>query len=259
MSAMLRQLVPFAAEVANVQVREADEGLAALISSAVAAHRVVILRGQVAEDSDFVRFLRMLGELTFTAGETPVSNAPDLNVVSNVGRTTPPRSVFHTDTSYVAQPPALGALRAVSLPISGGATLFSDQVRAADSLPSAARDWLRGRTLLHGVKGTDGNFMQMRHPILTRHPVTGEMALFLSTPERCTGLSGVDPPLSARVVNLLYLRSVRASQLYRHEWRTGDIVIWDNRATMHRADHTAVAGDRVLHRGLVLGEVPQAA
>lgn len=62
--------------------------------------------------------------MTFTEGETPVAGFPDLNVISNVGRT-PPRSVFHVDTSYVRRPPAYTALRAVQIPAQGGETLFT--------------------------------------------------------------------------------------------------------------------------------------
>ena len=71
----------------------------------------------------------------------------DLNVVSNVGRTTPPRSVFHVDTSYVARPPAYTALRAVRIPERGGETLFTDQYRAYETLPGDIRTHLAGRTI----------------------------------------------------------------------------------------------------------------
>ena len=86
--------------------------------------------------------------------------------------------------------------------------------------------------------------------------MTGEVALFLSTPERCTALSGVDDVTSARAIAALYRHSIRPANLYRHDWRAGDVVLWDGRVTMHRADHDGVAGDRVLHRGMVLGEIP---
>ena len=69
---------------------------------------------------------------------------PDLNVVSNVGRTTPPRSVFHVDTSYVRTPPAYTALRAVQIPQRGGETLFTNQYRAFDTLPADVRERLDG-------------------------------------------------------------------------------------------------------------------
>ena len=96
---------------------------------------MVVLRGQDADDAGFVRFLRSFGPTMFTVGETPVPGHPELNVVSNVGRVKPPRSTFHTDTSYVRKPPAFTALRAVAVPERGGQTLFTNQYAAYDTLP----------------------------------------------------------------------------------------------------------------------------
>jgi taurine dioxygenase len=247
-------LAPFGVAIADYRIADAAPGDAATLLALVARHRVAVFREQVLDDAAFVRFLRLFGELTFTDGETPVDGAPLLNVVSNVGRATPPRSVFHTDTSYVAQPPALTALRPVRLPRAGGSTVFSDQVRAAAMLSRRVRRALDGRTVLHGATGVAGG--STRHPLLRRHPHTGEVALYLSTPERCTGLSGVDEATSARAIDALYRHSIREANVYRHEWRAGDVLVWDDRVTMHRADHADVDGDRVLHRGMVRGEIP---
>ena len=249
-------LDPFGAEISEFQVGSATSESSALMSEIVSRNRVVVFRDQRADDASFVRFLRMLGELAFTPGETPVDGAPDLNLISNVGRSAPPRSVFHTDTSFVDRPPAFTALRAVRLPRAGGSTLFSDQVRAADLLPTRIRDMLAGRTMRHGPSNVRDAGGSARHPLFRRHPVTCEVALFLSTPERCSDLSGVDDATSARAIAALYRHSIRPSGLYHHTWRDGDIVICDDRLTMHRADHHDVVGERILHRGMVLGEVP---
>lgn len=248
----------FGAEISGMDIATARRSDAADIAALVARHRVVVLRNQTCGDADFVRFLAAIGPLTFTDGEVPVADAPDLNIVTNIGRSTPPRSVFHTDTSYVQRPPSYSALRAVILPDAGGCTLFSDQVRAATDLPEAIRNRLTGRTLMHSTTARDGRPIAARHPILRRHPATGEIALYLTTPERCSDLDGMDAATSARIVAILYKRSIKPSAVYRHHWRPGDIVIWDNRTTMHRADHGDVVGDRVLHRGLVQGEAPVA-
>ena len=248
-------LKPFGMEVTEIDLASLSSSRADELVRLISAARVVVFRDQTIDDVGLVRFLRCLGELSFTLGETPVEYAPDLNIVSNVGRTTPPRSVFHSDTSYVRRPPSFTALRPVLLPVRGGATLFSDQVGVANRLPSGIRTWLRGRTVLH-KGGADGRTVANRHPLLRRHPVTSEIALYLSTPERCSELSDADERTSIRVIDALYKRSMRQSELYRHEWRASDILAWDNRVTMHRADHDDVAGDRVLHRGIVSGEVP---
>ena len=250
------KLSPFGLEVWDVDIGALSQAAADALAGLIAINRVVVFRNQSGGDSELVSFLQQLGPLTFTAGETPVAGAPDLNVVSNLGRSTPPRSVFHTDTSYVARPPAFTALREVMLPTRGGQTVFSDQVAAFLALPAAWRSGLASCTVQHRTTGLDGKSQTQDHPLFRLHPVTAETALYLSTPERCSHLSGVAPATSARLVSILYRRSIRASNLYRHSWKKGDVVIWDNRLTMHQADHSDVDGDRVLHRGMVMGEQP---
>ena len=253
----IRPLHPFGAEISGVAVGALEDPGA--VREAVSRARVAVFRGQNVGDADFLTFLRQLGELMFTAGETPVEGEPDLNVVTNVGRTRTPRSVWHTDTSYVGAPPAFTALRAVAVPESGGATLFTDQVAAAEGLPLWALDWLRGRRVRHAY-GTDALAEEEAwHPVLRRHPVTGETALYLSTPERCDRVSDSDDRMARRVIDLLYRRSTRPSNVYRHRWRAGDVVIWDDRLTLHKADHSKVVGDRTFHRGMVRGETPMMA
>ena len=109
-------LSPFGVEVNGVEITALQDADIDSLKQALAHHGFVIFRQQSANDADFVHFLDRLGQLTFTIGETPVAHQPELNIVSNIGRTTPPRSVFHTDTSYIAQPPAFTALRAVTIP-----------------------------------------------------------------------------------------------------------------------------------------------
>jgi taurine dioxygenase len=252
-----RALSPFGAEADEISITEInDEGIVRL-KRALSNSGFVIFRQQAVNDSEFVAFLNRLGQLTFTVGETPVLHQPSLNVVSNVGRVHSPRSVFHTDTSYVARPPAFTALRALTIPSLGGETLFSDQYCAYEILPRTVREKLADAQVLHVVSGLvldEGQERQSWHPLFMRHPLSGRLALFLSTPERCQAISGIMPEEARRIIRLLYRHSIRHYRLYRHRWQSGDIVLWDNRCTMHRADHSKVVGDRVLHRGVVLDE-----
>jgi taurine dioxygenase len=252
-----RPLSPFGLEANGIIVTEiSDKGIVSL-KDALAHHGFVVFRQQAVTDAEFVAFLNRLGQMTFTVGETPVLHQPALNVVSNIGRIHPPRSVFHTDTSYIAQPPAFTALRALTIPSSGGATLFSDQYRAYKTLPNSVKERFADALVLHVMTGLalDANEQrQSWHPLFRRHSLSGRLALFLSTPERCQAISDIAPEDAQRIIRLLYRHSIRHYRLYRHQWQLGDIVIWDNRCTMHRADHSKAVGDRVLHRGLVLDE-----
>jgi taurine dioxygenase len=183
-----------------------------------------------------------------------VPGFPELNVVSNVGRTRPPRSTFHTDTSYVRTPPAYTALRAASVPKRGGQTLFSDQYAAYETLPSRVRQELSGRTITHVVTGLDlgrGQEKSAVHPLFRIHPISGRTFLYLSAPSRCAHISGMSPRRAGEVIAYLFHHSTRDGNVYRHAWAPGDVVMWDNRCVLHRADHVGVVGDRVLHRGMV--------
>lgn len=247
-------LTPVGARVSGFRVGALDPRAVTDLQYLLAEHGVVILPGQDIDNHEFIKFLRSFGELMFTTGETPVPGFPDLNVISNVGRTTPPRSTFHTDTSYVRNPPAYTALRAVDIPEHGGHTLFTNQYTAYDTLPSRVRDQLADRTITHVVTGLDLDDdaeTSAEHPVFGVHPISGRTYLYLSTPKRCAHISDMSPTLVADTVAYLFEHSTRDSNVHRHAWSPGDVVMWDNRCVLHCADHAGVVGDRVMHRGMV--------
>ncbi|MCY7406311.1 MAG: TauD/TfdA family dioxygenase [Alkalinema sp. CAN_BIN05] len=257
MDGTVQNLLPFGVEIAGIQISDAGDHDISNLKQLLAYNGVVIIRNQSIDDTEFVTFLKRLGPLMFTAGETPVLDQPWLNLVTNVGCDRAPRSVFHTDTSYLAQTPAYTVLKGISLPEVGGETLFSNQYSAFETLPTQVKDRLSSATVLHvasGIKLDNDQEIRAWHPLFQRHPISGKIALFLSTPERCQVIQGFNLEESQRAIRLLYRHSIRPRRLYRHHWQNGDIVIWDNRCTMHRADHSEVVGDRVLHRGLVASE-----
>lgn len=249
-------LSPIGAVVRDLTVGAVSADVTAELANLLAGNGVVVLPDQDTDDPAFLAFLQSFGGLTFSTGETPVDGFPDLNVISNVGRTTPPRSVFHVDTSYVRRPPAYTALRAVQVPAQGGETLFTNQYRAFDTLSGELRDELAGRTIRHAVTGLQlgaEDESEAEHPLFRTHPVSGRTALYLSTPERCTAISGLPEQRSRELIDTLYDHSTAKENTYRHSWSPGDVVMWDNGCVMHRADHARVRGDRVMHRGMVAG------
>lgn len=248
---------PIGAQVTDVDLGRLDGDTIAGLQQLLADHGVLVMPRQEVDDGTFLSFLRWFGDLMFSKGETPLAGYPDLNVISNVGRATPPRSVFHVDTSYVSQPPAYTALRAVEIPAQGGETLFTNQYRAFETLPREVRATLEGRTITHVVTGLtldDDDESSAEHAIIRRHPVSGRTALYLSTPERCVGISGFEDAAATKMIKFLYDHSTAADNTYRHTWSTGDVVMWDNRCVLHRADHADVVGDRVMHRGMVAAD-----
>lgn len=244
-------LVPFGVRVTGIRVGTVVPSEVQVLKSLLAEHGVMVLPNQLIGDGEFVQFLRSFGELVFTEGETPVDGYPDLNVVSNVGRAVPPKSTFHVDTSYVPDPPAYTALRAVEVPTRGGQTVFTDQYQAYASLPQADKAFIGGRHVTHRVTGVDGVEGSAMHPLVVVHPISRRTALYLSSPARCEVVSGMAPADGAEFVRYLVDHSTREDNLYRHSWEPGDVVMWDNRCVMHKADHTGVEGDRVMHRGMI--------
>lgn len=228
-----------------------------VVARAASEHGVVRLLDPPDGPGALVDLLRGLGPLMFTDGETPAPGHPDLNVVTNAGRTTPPRSVHHSDTTYVERPPSFSALIAIEVPERGGATLFCDQYAAYEALPADLRAELVGARVLHGptdVPETEAVW----HPLVRAHPVTGRPALFLTSLPRLRRLVLADGTDRSDLLPELYRHSVERAPPRRHAWTPGDVVVWDNRCTLHAADHSAVVGTRTLYRGLVRGERPVA-
>lgn len=249
-------LSPVGVRLTDVDLRDPSPAVVQRFVELLAEHGVAVMPGQHLDDDAFERFLRCFGEPFFTTGETPVAGHPDLNVISNVGRTTPPRSTFHVDSSYVASPPAYTALRTVQVPAQGGQTLFSNQRLALEGLPADIRDDLRGRRIRHVVTGVElgpDDETEAWHPAVRRHPVSGRESLYLSTPARCVEVSGLSEQDSRDLVAMLHAHSTQDEHVLRHSWVAGDVVMWDNGCVLHQADHSGVVGDRVMHRGMALG------
>ncbi|MCH1865761.1 TauD/TfdA family dioxygenase [Nocardioides sp. CFH 31398] len=250
-------LEPLGARVTGLSLdTPPDEATVEAIVGLLADHGVVHLPGQDIDDTAFAAYLRCFGDPVFTVGETPVPGFDDLNVISNVGRTTPPRSTFHVDTSYVSSPPAYTSLRAVTIPEQGGQTVFTNQYRALDTLPADLRARIEGRRMRHVVTGVDPGESQEKeawHPLVRPHPVSGRDTLYLTTPARCAEIEGMDADETAETVAALTAHSTAPENCLRHTWASGDVVMWDNGTVLHAADHSGVVGDRVMHRGMATG------
>lgn len=249
-------LEPVGVEVTDVDLTALDDEQRQHLRQLLADHGVVVFPGQTIDDDEFLAFLKGFGPMAFTEGETPLPGYPDLNLISNVGRDRPPRSTFHVDTSYVSRPPAYTALRAVDIPAQGGETVFTNQYRAFETLDPELRERLEGRTVTHVVSGLDlgpDAETEADHPVFRPHPLTGRTSLYLSTPQRCVAVSGMDEEESRATVEALFEHSTREDNCLRHTWANGDVVMWDNGCVLHKADHSGVVGDRVMHRGMVAG------
>lgn len=254
----INTLKPFGVAISGMDIRQPTKFQAMDLRKVIAENGFAVFKNQQIDDTAFVDFLRQLGTLTFTKGEKAVADFPDLNIVTNVGRSRPPRSVWHTDTSYVKQPPAFTALRIIETPKSGGATLISDMYAVFEALPERMKERLATSKVLHQATGVE-DATTTWHPLFRRHPLSNRVSLFLSTPARCTALSERTIAESEQIITALYEFAQQERFVYEHQWEENDILIWDNRCTLHRGDHSETVGNRTLHRGMVAGEIPIAA
>jgi taurine dioxygenase len=181
---------------------------------------------------------------------------------------------WHSDVSFRARPAAASLLYAIELPETGGDTLFADMARAYAALPEATQARLAGLRAVHDFQiaargsGTyDASQLEPRdfdgtnravHPVVITHPETGRKAIFVN-PGFTAAVLGLAPGESDALLAELQAHATRPEFVTRHEWRPGDLVIWDNRSLMHRAvvDYEG-RGARYLHRATVIAEPPRA-
>jgi len=266
------------AELRGIDLRGVDDATFAAIHRAWNDHLVLLVRGQSLSDDDLIAFSRRFGALDWAPvqenGRRFVDGKPELYVVSNVvengvaiGSLGAGEAVWHTDMSYLPDPPKASILYALEVPPAGGATGFCDMYRAYEELPAELKRAIEGRRLKHdgtfnsggyvreGVVATDdpiaspGTF----HPIVCTHPETGRKTLYLGR-RRNAYIEGLALAESEALLDALWEHATRDQATWYNQWRVGDLVLWDNRCTMHRRDPFDAAARRVMHRTQIKGE-----
>ena len=170
---------------------------------------------------------------------------------------------FHQDTSYYPVPNKATMLYAMELPSWGGNTRVNNMYLAYDRVPRDLRDWLEGRTVLqiHDYKRTeridpDGDISGMRHhhqPIFITHPVTKKKALYVNR-LMSAKIDGLDRAESDGILEQLFEISEASDLFYEHEWKVGDLLMWDNRCSIHARTLFPKDEHRLLRRCTVKGE-----
>jgi taurine dioxygenase len=178
---------------------------------------------------------------------------------------------WHSDDSYKAVPCSLTMLYGVEIPATGGDTQFTNMYRAYDDLSPDMKRRIANLRVVHKYdsprKGTAiatlradeaAQLPDVAHPLVRRHPETHRQALYMN-PNRMSHIVGMERAESDRLLDELTRHAIAPQYQYRHNWRRGDIVIWDNRCTMHKANADyPVGAKRLMHRIIVEGTVPVA-
>jgi taurine dioxygenase len=261
------------AEASGIDLsRPLAEGDVKWIAAALAEHAVLVFRQQKLDAAQLGTLGRRFGvpKPHFLEGykrsDFPeVSMVTNLDAEGNVSTFGMQRaSTWHTDETYNETPPKLAILHGLEIPSAGGGTLFADMRAAFDALPDATKDRLRSLTALHRFGSGPADARRMyegrltaeqdkdrRHPAVLRHPENGREILFVN-PSHTRGFVGVEQDEATALIEELTAHAIQPDFVYHHRWRVGDVVMWDEYATMHRgaADYSANER-RVLMRTIV--------
>ncbi len=266
------------AEIGGLDLRSIRDADFAGLYRAWLDHSVLLIRGQMMTDDHLIAFSRRFGELDFAPiqenGRRFVDGHPEIYVVSNViengvaiGSLGAGEAVWHTDMSYLEDPPKASMLYAIEVPPAGGNTGFTSMYRAYDLLPDEMKRRLSGLRVKHDGTYNSGGYVRqgvtptndpreapgMYHPIVCTHPETGRKCLYLGR-RRNAYIEGLGLAESEALLDEVWQFATRDELTWYNVWRVGDLVLWDNRCTMHRRDPFDAESRRIMHRTQMKGE-----
>jgi taurine dioxygenase len=269
----------FGAELIGVDLSQpVDDALFEHIHGAFLEHQLLLLRDQDLPPANQVALGRRFGEVqVHVMNQYHADGFPELYFLSNLddqGRPSgkhPDRGTlaWHTDGSWRRVTGQATILYGVEVPAEGGETHFCDMYGAYDALSGAMKERLEGMRAIHNLDfsrsrrhGEDPMTEAQKrevppvdHPVIRTHPGTGRKCVFLG--DHAENVAGLGYEEGRRLVEEINSQAVRPELTYRHRWRPGDLVIWDNRCLMHRSTPYDTALERrVMRRCTILGEVP---
>jgi len=250
---------------------------AAILRQALWDHQVLCIRGQDIEPGAFLAAVSLFGDPEVRPEIPHVEGFPQVTTLSSDDRDTKgdgkrlvAGATWHSDDTFMARPSALTALHGVIVPPAGGDTQFANMYAAYEALPGETRARLDTLRAVHMMKPDRSDIGRTRtiapeilaqrppqtHPLVRTHPETGRKALYVSR-NRMDHVVGLDRTEGHRLIDDLVAHATRPEFTYRHVWRRGDLVIWDNRCLMHKANGDYPEGARrFMRRIIVRGEVP---
>jgi taurine dioxygenase len=265
------------AEVTGIDLREpVDAGVRRRLNAAVVEHVALVIRDQDFTPGQYLAAVSLFGEPMeqhFTQYALP--DCPPVHEVSNrhvdkSGKQVKHGAGWHTDHTNHVRPPKYTCLYAVALPSSGGDTAVVNMRAGYEALPEPIRQKIQGMKTVNVFQGSasarysgqsadaqvERNPEPVLQPLVRTNPDNGTKALYFH-PVKTENIAAMSAAESQGLLNDLLERSVRDEFIYRHKWRKGDMLIWDNRAAMHRAHFDYDPHQhRLLYRVLVRGEVP---
>ena len=265
----------FGAELVGGNAR--TDFAAGQLLSLLEEHLVLVLRDQFLSHADQVALARSLGEPT--PAHPVVPGHPDHPEILELDGAKGGRNArWHTDVTFVPTPPAASVLTSDVLPEYGGDTLWADMRTAYERLNPGLREWVSTLDAVHRIsplaywgepfdtalsRNDAAELLEQAakvppvvHPVVRIHPTTGRPSLFVN-PGFTTHIVGLSRVESEHLLQLLFEHATQPEFVLRHRWRPGDVVIWDNRATMHYATDDYGTVERRMRRVTLRGDLPK--
>ena len=253
-----------------------DGSTRAQLNRAFVDRGVLVIRDQKLSPHQLLSAVRLFGDV-FPQHNTrfALPDCPEIHFISNQdkfpdGRPYIPGEGWHTDHSNDVRPPKATVLHAVALPGNGGDTQFANMAAAYDALPETLQRRLRDLSAIHVYQSSHSARQLMTlpsaakervpnavlHPIIRTHPETGRRSIYIN-PIRIEGIVGLDHKEALPLLEELLAHATAPRFQYRHEWRPGDMVMWDNRCLLHKANGDYDMDElRYLYRVMLRGSVP---
>ena len=235
-------------------------------------HHVLVFPDQCIDDDDLERFTLYFGPFGDDTFFGPIPGRQHIAAIRREADEALPlfAEAWHTDWSFQEKPPQGTCLRAVTIPPTGGNTLFANQHAALDAMPGALRERLEGKQAIHSAKlpyapdgaygkgdqeagrsmdirASEEAFKEQLHPIIRPHPETGRPGVFGSF-GYMVGIEGMDDDEAVPLLQELYAWQTRPEFQFRHSWQPDMLILWDNRSVLHAATGGYEGHARVLHR-----------
>ena len=263
------------AEIVGLDLsRPTEESDTADIKSAFLEHQLLCIRGKQLEPADFARVARYSGEpQAQLKRDQRVEGLPEVSILDSTYKSADDKpddlvnvrlSGWHTDDSYFAIPAKASMLQGLSLPKTGGETRFCNTRKAYEDLPDAMKARIDGLKAVHSydtmraqARAPERTEIEKQetpdvvHPLVRTHEDTGRKAIYFN-PNRTDSIVGMDRASSDELLDWLYQHITQPKYRYDHSWRTGDILLWDNRCLVHSVNTDFPVGQARVHQRILL-------
>ncbi len=273
------------AEVTGIDLsRDVSDVDRAVIVDAYTDHLVLLFRGQSLSFEDLLRLREVFGPPGQTADQLlglgrkeyyPDQVPTEITIISNIinddgtprGALGDGEAYWHTDSSFTEEPISASLLHAIEVPEHGGETAFLNMYQAYDDLPDGLATRIAGKSINHAKTHTSDGVKRaefadvtdptqapgVQHPIVRAHPATGRKCLYLGRRINAS-IVGLSLDESEALLDEVWAHCCQDKYVWEHRWSVGDLLVWDNRCTMHHRNAFPPDSRRLMHKSITAGE-----